>query len=131
MADVAHGPPSYEPRDIATAKNLAAIGYVCVCCLPGFLVPMFGARDNPFAQFHARQGAALYVAAVGLAIAGFAVDALVTAVLGAQTTCVGTLLQGLTSAFALAMTVVGAVGALRGEAKPLPVVGLLAEKLPF
>ena len=48
-------------------KMLSALGYVWLCgCLPLFLVPLFAAKESRFAQFHARQAAALYSRALEL-----------------------------------------------------------------
>jgi uncharacterized membrane protein len=80
---------SRAERDVDAEDNrvLAAIGYIWILCL----VPLFMKRHSKFAQFHARQGAVLFlaesvgflvfwipligwlifIAIIGLALAGF------------------------------------------------------------
>lgn len=51
-----------DAKDVEENKVLAAIGYVGIL----FLIPLLAKKDSPYAQFHAKQGMALFV--VGVAI---------------------------------------------------------------
>src|SRR5439155_26339847 len=61
MSNVVSTPGGYDAKQIEDAKVMCALGYFPVCGLPTFLVPMFGAKENRYAQFHARQAAVLYL----------------------------------------------------------------------
>lgn len=45
------------PKDIEENKAMAAIGYISILCF----VPLLMKKDSPYAQFHAKQGLALFV----------------------------------------------------------------------
>jgi len=117
-------------------KMLSAVGYVFLCCFaPLFLVPMFGAKDSPFAKFHAKQAAALYIVAVGSQILMY----VVTTVLGiigsminfyAISYC-GSLIAFLVFGGCFVLMIIGAINAMQAQEKELPLLGPLAAKLPF
>ena len=49
-----------DAKDIQENKALAAISYIWIL----FFIPMFAKKDSQFAQFHARQGLALFVLSI-------------------------------------------------------------------
>ena len=117
-------------------KFLSALGYQWwLCCLPLFLVPMFAAKESKFAQFHARQGAMLYIAAIGGAILMYIVSFAIGVVAGIVgipfVACLGTILYWGVMAVFFVVAILGAVNALQLQEKELPVLGPFAAKLPF
>ncbi len=50
--------PTFDPKDIADNKVVAALSYLWIL----FLVPLLAKKDSPFAQFHAKQGLIICVA---------------------------------------------------------------------
>lgn len=117
-------------------KMLSALGYVVICCaLPLFLVPMLALKESRFARFHARQGAALYIVAIGGAIIAFVVTTVLqiggSMIRFPYLGCLGQLLQLLVGGGAFVLMIIGAINAMQGQEKELPVLGPLAAKLPF
>jgi uncharacterized membrane protein len=49
------GAPGVNAKDIEEGKAYAAIGYISIL----FLIPLLAAKDNAFAQFHAKQSMVL------------------------------------------------------------------------
>lgn len=103
--------PSSGSSDVEQNKTLAVIGYLGIL----FLVPMLAAPKSQFAQYHARQGMALFIVMV---ISG--VIAIVP--------FVGWVLSPLLWLFSVILMILGMVSASKGEMKPLPVIGQWAIK---
>lgn len=51
---------AFDQKDIEDNKVVAAIGYLWIL----FLVPLLLKKESPFAQFHAKQGLVLCIAAI-------------------------------------------------------------------
>jgi uncharacterized membrane protein len=49
---------AYTQEDIKKNKLVAALSYLSIL----FLIPLLLRKDSPFAQFHAKQGAVLFIA---------------------------------------------------------------------
>jgi uncharacterized membrane protein len=49
---------AYTQEDIEKNKLVAALSYLSIL----FLIPLLLRKDSPFAQFHAKQGAVLFIA---------------------------------------------------------------------
>lgn len=132
MANMVAG--NYSEKDINDGKPLAAVGYFPLCGMPTFLIPMLAAKENPFAQYHAKQAAVLYIAG----FAGGVVVLMINVILGILASvsgvsalgCLGTLLYlPLLGLFVL--MVIGIINALQGQAKEIPLLGQYSSKLPF
>ena len=92
-------------------KNLIAIlSYLGIL----FLIPMFAAKDSPFAQFHAKQGLVLFITWF---IAGFVMW---IPLIG---WAIGVVL--------FVLVVIGIVNVLGGKQTPLPIIGKFASKFKF
>ena len=91
---------------MANNKLLAAISYIWIL----FLVPLFAAKDDAFARYHANQGLVLFLVGIVIGIIG------VIPVVGTIVALVGGLA---TFVFAI----LGIINALKGEMKPLPFIG--------
>ena len=87
-------------------KIMAAISYIWLL----FLVPLFAAKDDAFARFHANQGLLLFLASIVLGIIG------VIPVIGTIIALVGGIVT-------FVFMILGIINALKGEMKPLPLIG--------
>ena len=115
-------------------KNLSALGYVCLCCIPMFLVPMLALKESRYAQFHARQAAVLYIFVAAGTILGWIAHTVL--MVGSDQTglplyCLSSIFFILLGGAGLVFIVLGAVNAMQGKEAPLPVIGPFASKLPF
>lgn len=93
---------NHDPKDVADNKDLAALGYVWVLSL----VVLFAKRGSPFVQFHARQGAVLFVLSLVVWAMPF----------------VGKLAEVLV----LALCIIGFLHAAQGEWREVPIIGPLS-----
>lgn len=59
--------PVFDQKDIEDNKVVAAIGYLWIL----FLVPLLLKKESPFAQFHAKQGLVLCIAAIVFSVIPF------------------------------------------------------------
>ncbi len=99
------GRPKPTPEDVDKGKVLVIIGYLCC-----FLIPMLGAKDNRFAQYHTEQMLVLFIL--------YIIGGILSIVL------VGYLVQ----LFAFVLMIMGIINAAQGKVDPLPVVGKFGEK---
>ncbi len=106
FTNTANTTADYSAEDINKNRHMAILAYLGLL----FLVPLFAAKDSPFAKYHTNQGILLFVvqtisvAATQIPYAGWAAGALV-------------------NVFTTALFVIGIVNAFKGEAKELPVIG--------
>lgn len=91
---------------------IAILSYIGIL----FLVPLLVSKDNEFAQFHAKQGLVLFL--YNLISGAILVIPLLGWIVGAV------LMMG-----SFVMMVIGIVNVLKGEKKPLPLIGKYAGKL--
>ena len=104
---------SFKKEDVEKNKTLSILAYLSWLVL----IPLFAAKDSPFARFHCNQG-------IVLAIAEIAVG-LVLGLLGmiSYVGWVFTILGSLVGLVCLLLAVFGIVNAANGKAKELPLVG--------
>jgi len=105
--------PKTGSKDVEENKVWAAIGYLGIL----FLIPLLAKKDSPYAQYHAKQGLALFLAGliVGAASAIPFIGWFIVAPIG------GIIL--------LILFVIGLINSLGGKMQPLPVIGKMAENL--
>ena len=106
----------YDPQDINRNTVMAALSYLSFLVL----VPIFAAKDSPFARFHANQGLILF-------LAGFLWGILYRAVrwilfYGILYRIIGILGAAVDVVFAV-LALIGVINALKGQAKELPLIG--------
>ena len=101
-----------QPPDIQQNKVITAVSYLSILCL----VPLLLKRDSAFAQFHAKQGLVLVLAAVINQVL------LIVPVLGWIAHLVG-------AVAILVLSFIGVVKALSGEYWDMPYLGEYAKKL--
>ena len=115
--------PKADANEIEEGKTFAAIGYLGIL----FLVPLLAAKDNKFAQFHAKQGIVLFIAFIICAIIAsilFIIPIIGTFLLGP----VAFLIVFIGGAI---LAIMGIVKALQGEYWKMPILGGWAEQLNF
>ena len=91
-------------------KLLAAISYIWIL----FLVPLLAAKDDAFARYHANQGLVLFIANIAAAIAGFILGFIPV---------IGIIVAWIIRIALFVLMILGIINALKGEMKPLPLIG--------
>lgn len=105
------------PPEIAEGQTFAILSYaLSLTLLPFFFVPLI-LRNNSFSLYHAKQSLILWI----LGIVSLYVGSLLMVI------CVGLLIIVAISVLLVVLNVVGLIHAIRGEQKPLPLVGEWAE----
>lgn len=104
---------SFGKEDIEKNKTLSILAYLSWLVL----VPLFAAKDSPFARFHCNQGIVLAIAEIVVGVA--------LGLLGMipYVGWVFTILGSLVGLVCLLLAVFGIVNAANGKAKELPLVG--------
>lgn len=100
---------NYSAEDIQANKGFAVLAYLGILCL----VPIFCAKNSPYARFHANQGLALLLSDI---VVSFVIS-LITRISG-----IFFAMNPLNLIFS-ALAIVGIINAAKGSAKPLPVIG--------
>ena len=106
-----------DPKDIEDNKVMGVLAYLGILVL----VPIFGKKDSPFAQFHANQGLLLFLGSIALVIV---INILNFVVLSISDSLF--FVSFILNALYLAPTVLailGIVNAASGKAKELPFIG--------
>lgn len=107
----------YTPEDIEQNKIISLFSYLGIL----ILVPVFGAKDSPYARYHINQGLALLILEVAF---NFVFGILDFAL--ANITFFGPLIAVLSSVgniAILALLILGIYNAVTGKAKDLPLIG--------
>ncbi len=107
----------FDANDVAQNKVMGILAYIGIL----FLVPLFAAKNSPYARFHANQGLVLCIASVAYSIV-YAILAVILVwipVIGWIT--IG--LLGLVSIVFLVFVILGIINACSGEVKTLPIIG--------
>ncbi len=103
----------FDQSDVNSNRAMGILAYIG----PLVLIPLFAAKDSPFARFHCNQGIVLLIAEVAASIVFQILSRL--KLIG----WIFTVLSVLVSIGITVLTVIGIVNAARGRAKELPVVG--------
>ena len=106
-----------EEEDIRQNKAMAILAYIGILVL----IPIFAAKDSPYARYHANQGLVLLLAAVIYSVAYFILSAILM-LISLYLSIIVTLL-GLVSIAFLVFMILGIVNAATGQKKPLPLIG--------
>lgn len=105
-------------EDAEKNKIFGILAYLGILCL----VPIFAAKDSPFAKYHANQGLVLFLLEVTLWIAISVIDAVLWAVLPSGLGFLVSILS-LAHLVPLVLLVIGIINAAQGKCVPLPVIG--------
>lgn len=115
-------------NDVKENKPLAILAYIG----PLALIPYLGWKNSPFAQFHAKQGMNLLLVWVGYAIVALLLGLIrvqtYVHVFGFPVPVMGSpwwviLINWVLGLGIAALAVLGILNAVKGETKPLPIVG--------
>lgn len=116
MADINTTPDytaSFDQNDIQQNRVMGVLSYLSILVL----IPLFAARESPFARFHCNQGIVLALAEV---ILSFAVR------IFGRLPLVGWIIRlvgGLGGLALFVFAIMGIINAINGKAKELPVIG--------
>lgn len=108
---------NYSAADIQNNKVMAVLSYIGILVL----VPIFAAKDSPFARFHANQGLILFLAEVIFGVANMILT-VIFAFLG-QIALLWTIVAFLVYIAFLVLLILGIINAAQGQAKELPLIG--------
>lgn len=108
---------AYAQQDIDQNKTMALLSYIGLLVL----VPIFAAKESSFAKFHANQGLVLLIVDVIVSILISVLSAILVAI-SWRLAFVSTILWLLWIPL-LALSILGIVNAVNGQAKELPVIG--------
>ena len=106
-----------DPKDVQDNKVIGILAYLGILVL----IPIFAAKESPFARFHANQGLVLLIASIAYSIVVFIVTA-VLAILLPRLALIGTLLSLVSFVF-FVLTIIGIINVAKGEARELPIIG--------
>ncbi|MBQ9989390.1 MAG: zinc-ribbon domain-containing protein [Lachnospiraceae bacterium] len=116
-ADTTVSPQQADIRDAQDNKAMGILAYLG----PLVLVPIFAAKESPFAQYHANQGLVLCLAAIAYSVAYSILSAIILAISWRLYFVISIL--GLVGILFTVLAVLGIVNVCKGEMKPLPLIG--------
>ena len=111
----------------ADAQNNKAMGIFSYLGIL-VLIPIFAAKESPFARYHANQGLVLAIIEAAyfiiyIILTGILTALMFTSVGGFAAMGIVTTLLGLLSIAFVVFAILGIVNAAKGECKPLPLIG--------
>ena len=109
-------PGQADIKDAQDNKAMAVLAYII------FLIPLFAAKESPFARYHTNQGLVLALTSMALGI----VYSILTTVLIAISWRLGLAVSAvlwLVLLLPLILMVIGIINAVGGRMKPLPIIG--------
>jgi len=104
-----------DPKDAEDNKIMAILAYLNILVL----VPIFAAKESPFARFHANQGLVLLIASIALYFVFFILAMVLIFIIPALVSMIYWILYLGIGVF----VVLGIINAVKGEAKELPLIG--------
>lgn len=111
-----------EQQDAKNNKAMGILSYLGLLCL----VPLFAAKDSPFAQYHAKQGLTLAILCTGYPILKAIISKILYQIswsLGLSLSLPLNLIGAAVSIFSLVVAIIGIVNVCNGEKKELPLIG--------
>ena len=107
-----------DPKDAQDNKIMGILAYLGILVL----VPIFAAKDSPFARYHANQGLVLIIVIIALSIV-LAILTPIFAFVSLALVVLTGLLNAVVGIGALVFVIIGIINAAKGEMKPLPLIG--------
>lgn len=114
MNDTSDNTAQFDPKDIEQNKGMGILAYLGILVL----IPIFGAKDSPFARFHANQGLVLCIAAIVYGVAYSILTTIILAISWRLYILVS--LIGLVGIVFLILAVIGIINAINGRQKNCP-----------
>lgn len=112
------GAPAREDiKDAQDNKAMAILAYIGILVL----IPLFAAKESPFARYHTNQGLVLAIAEVVYAVVYSVLSAIILAISWRLYFLVSII--GLVGIAFLVLVILGIINAAGGQMKPLPVIG--------
>jgi uncharacterized membrane protein len=107
----------YDAQDIQNNKAMAILAYLGILVL----IPLFAAKESPFARFHTNQGLILCIAEIVYYIAYSILSSILLAISWRLYFLVTII--GLVGLVFLVLLIIGIANAANGKAKELPIIG--------
>lgn len=107
-----------DNRDAEENKAMAILAYFGILVL----IPLFAAKESPFARYHTNQGLVLAIACIAFGIVCGIVSAIL-AVISWRLAFIGTLLLSLVGLVFTVLAIIGIVNAAQGRKRELPIIG--------
>lgn len=104
-------------NDAQDNKVMAILAYFG----PLVLIPIFAAKESPFARYHSNQGLVLLLACIAYNIANSILSAIILAI-SWRLHFITSLLSFVSIIFTV-LAIIGIINACKGEKKPLPLIG--------
>ncbi len=104
---------SFDPADVQNNRVMGVLSYLGILVL----IPLFAAKESPFARFHCNQGIVLAVAEVVVSIAFRILRKL--PLIG----WIFSIIAALAGIGMFVLAVIGIINAANGRAKELPIIG--------
>jgi len=108
-----------DPKDAQDNKVMAILAYLGILVL----VPIFAAKESPFARYHANQGLILLIASFALCIAEW-ILIFILVLISPSLALLASFIYILNIAIPI-FIIIGIINAAKGECKPLPLIGNL------
>ena len=109
---------SVDPKDAQDNKVMGILAYLGILVL----VPLFAAKESPFARFHANQGLVLCIAMIALYIV-IGILAYISAFINVFLAALVGFLYFIVWIGWLVFIIIGIISASKGELKELPLIG--------
>ena len=107
-----------DPKDFQDNKIMGILAYFG----PLVLVPIFAAKESPFARYHSNQGLILLILAIALGIVFNIIGRIILAI-SLSLWFLTTLLSGLVWLGIGVFAIIGIINAVNGQMKELPFIG--------
>lgn len=109
-------PGQADIKDAQDNKAMAVLAYII------FLIPLFAAKESPFARYHTNQGLVLVIGAIIYGVLFSILSSILFAV-SWRLGLIFTTIFGLVGWIFTILAIIGIIHACKGEMKPLPIIG--------
>ena len=112
---------NYAPDDIQTNKVMAILAYISWLVL----IPLFAAKNSPYARYHTNQGLVLFLLSLVWGVASSLINMVLgwVPVLGGIIAVLTGIIGFVVGIFCLVCMILGIINAAQGKAKELPFIG--------
>lgn len=107
-----------DSRDAQDNKTMAILAYFG----PLLLIPLFAAKDSPFARYHTNQGLVLTLACIAFSIV-CTILYTILALISWRLVFIGSILLSLVGLVFTVLAVIGIINAAKGRKQDLPIIG--------